>query len=453
MGDSCSWFGPLRRCASAAPQLACFLVDDADRHVEEAHLPVSVLGLLEGNGFTGKRAANVDEVALPFDLAVGADLAHRRFGRVIRLGKPRRHDARRGLVDARRHALAKRLMRPFFVVVAHKCGKATGLSRAGWRRWPHGFQKREVKALVSAVLLRMARIDPFMLDAELDPPHRQRRQAGGPGRGERRAVVGADHLRQAILTKRPLKWRFTLGTLRAAGRRQADQIAAEAIRHRERFGARAVAQSYPALVINAPHVFGMLRYRELTQPRGCTSPHAAAANQSRSLENLAGRRGRRPVKIPLPSPQLAHDLARPPTWPLKPQPHYLARPQPWPQKPQPHNRIHDVPRRRPPMHPCCARALHQPRSPFQTIAIQPFVPGLATDLVTFAKLRHRPQSGSLIRDEAHSFVHCTALSPRHRLILPADRELSPIHPVYSVTLLSSLDMLFPSPPAGEGGAP
>src|SRR3979490_277760 len=109
MGDSCSWFGPLRRCASAAPQLACFLVDDADRHVEEAHLPVSVLGLLDGNGFTGKRAANVDEVALPFDLAVGADLAHRRFGRVIRLGKPRRHDARRGLVDACRHALTKRL--------------------------------------------------------------------------------------------------------------------------------------------------------------------------------------------------------------------------------------------------------------------------------------------------------------------------------------------------------
>src|SRR3979409_2527260 len=150
MGDSCSWFGPLRGGAVTRPQLACFLVDDADRHVEETHLPVSVLGLLDGNGFTGKRAANVDEVALPFDLAVGADLAHRRFGRVIQLGKPRRHDARRGLVDARRHALAKRLMRPFFVVVAHKCRKATSLRGAGWRRWAHGLQKSEGKARARA---------------------------------------------------------------------------------------------------------------------------------------------------------------------------------------------------------------------------------------------------------------------------------------------------------------
>src|SRR5437879_6584833 len=127
-----------------SPAACVFLVDDADRHVEETHLPVSVLDLFDGKGFTGKRATNVDEVASPFDLAVGANLAHRRFGRVVRLGKPRRHRTRRRLVDACRHALAKRLMRPFFVVVADKCRKATSLRSAGWRRWPHGFQKREV---------------------------------------------------------------------------------------------------------------------------------------------------------------------------------------------------------------------------------------------------------------------------------------------------------------------
>src|ERR1700733_699742 len=125
MGDSCSWFGPLRRCASAAPQLVCFLIDDADRHVEEAHLPVSVFGLLDGNSLTGERTANVDEVAPPFHLAVGADLAHRGFGRVIRLREPLWQRARRRLVDACRHALPKRLMRTLFVVVAHKCRKTT----------------------------------------------------------------------------------------------------------------------------------------------------------------------------------------------------------------------------------------------------------------------------------------------------------------------------------------
>src|SRR6202043_3610896 len=175
MGNTCSWFGPLRRCASAASQFVCFWVDDADRHVEKAHLPASVLGFLDGDSFTNESAANVDELASPFDLAVGADLAHRRFGRVVRLWKPRWHGTRRRLVDACRGALAERLVRPLFVVVAHKCRKAASLSGAAWRRWPHGFQKRAVKTLVSAVLLRMARIDPFVPDAELDPPHRQRR--------------------------------------------------------------------------------------------------------------------------------------------------------------------------------------------------------------------------------------------------------------------------------------
>src|SRR3979490_3167357 len=103
------------------------------------------------------------------------------------------------------------------------------------------------------------------------------------------------------------------------------------------------------------------------------------------------------------------------------------------------------------MHPRGVRALPKPHSSPQTIAIQPFVTGLATDLVAFANLRHRPQSGSLIRDEANSFVHCTALSPRHRLILPADRELSPIHPVYSVTHLSGLDMRSDLSHKGRGG--
>src|SRR6202035_5491018 len=119
MGNTCSWFCPLRRCASAATQFACFRVDDADRHVEEAHLPMSGLGFLDGDSFTNESAANVDELASPFDLAVGADLAHRRFGWIIRLWKSRWHGTRRRLVDACRGALAERLMWPLFVVVAH----------------------------------------------------------------------------------------------------------------------------------------------------------------------------------------------------------------------------------------------------------------------------------------------------------------------------------------------
>src|SRR5690349_7358048 len=102
------------------------------------------------------------------------------------------------------------------------------------------------------------------------------------------------------------------------------------------------------------------------------------------------------------------------------------------------------------MYPRGVGPFRKPRRPFQPVTFQPFVTGLATDLVAVAKLRHRPQPASLIRDEANPLVHCAALSPRHRLILPADRDLSPIHPVYCVTYLSGLDRLATLSPRGRG---
>src|ERR1700733_8856178 len=55
----------------------------------------------------------------------------------------------------------------------------------------------------------------------------------------------------------------------------------------------------------------------------------------------------------------------------------------------------------------------------------------------------------MIPDETRSFVHRTALLPRHRLVLPADRELSPIHPVQPVTYLSGLDTWRLPPQGGK----
>jgi hypothetical protein len=50
-------------------------------------------------------------------------------------------------------------------------------------RPPHRLEQREMEALVPAVLLKMAGINALVPDAELDPPDRQRREAGRPGRG------------------------------------------------------------------------------------------------------------------------------------------------------------------------------------------------------------------------------------------------------------------------------
>jgi hypothetical protein len=63
-------------------QFSRLAVDDADGHIEEADLPRATFGFLYANRFADERATDLDEIALPFDLAVGSDLANRRLGRL-----------------------------------------------------------------------------------------------------------------------------------------------------------------------------------------------------------------------------------------------------------------------------------------------------------------------------------------------------------------------------------
>src|SRR5712671_3886606 len=93
MGDSFSWFG--LGCRSGVPvhgnartaQFSFEAIDHADRGVEETDLPVAGFGLFDGDCLADEGAADVDEGALPFDLAVGADFADSRLGRIGRFGK------------------------------------------------------------------------------------------------------------------------------------------------------------------------------------------------------------------------------------------------------------------------------------------------------------------------------------------------------------------------------
>ncbi len=167
---------------------AVFLVhiDQADGRVVEADQPLTVLGLLDRDGLARERGRDGDEIAPPSDFAVRAHPARRRLGRIVRLGEPLGHRARRGLIDAGRSALAERLMRPLFVIVAGEMRESALLCGPVRFGRPHRLQKREMEAFVPAVLLRMAGIDPLVTDAQLDPPGRQRRQSGY-ARSRRRA--------------------------------------------------------------------------------------------------------------------------------------------------------------------------------------------------------------------------------------------------------------------------
>ena len=76
--------------------------------------------------------------------------------------------------------------------------------------------------LVRPVLLRTGRRDPLMDDPELHPPDAQRRQAVNRGRGEGRAVVGANRVRQSDGAKQRAKHRLDTGPANR-GQRLTDQ--------------------------------------------------------------------------------------------------------------------------------------------------------------------------------------------------------------------------------------
>ncbi len=70
--------------------------------------------------------------------------------------------------------------------------------------------------LVGAVLLRTCWRDALMHDAKLYPPDVQGRQAVNARRGERRAVVGADGVRQTDLAEQSAEDRFGVGAARTS---------------------------------------------------------------------------------------------------------------------------------------------------------------------------------------------------------------------------------------------
>jgi hypothetical protein len=94
---------------------------------------------------------------------------------------------------------AQRLMRPFGVVAGDEVVELRLLlqevpaCRLGCLQL-----QSQVHALVTSVLLRVARLDPLDLNAEPQPPHRELREVEqGIGAGEGHAVVGADGAWQA----------------------------------------------------------------------------------------------------------------------------------------------------------------------------------------------------------------------------------------------------------------
>src|SRR6185436_17251509 len=174
---------------------------------------------------------------------------------------PRRKGAQRRPPQPRRRLLLQGLMRPILVVVLAEAVEALLLlgSRPRRRLRRLGFQ-RTMHALVAAVVLRRGRRNVARLDAELQPPHRQRREPAGSGRAERRAVVGAYRRRQANMLENPLQSASDTGPRRIDDA-HLYQKAARLVGDRQRVAARPVGSAEPALEVDRPFIIGIVRWR------------------------------------------------------------------------------------------------------------------------------------------------------------------------------------------------
>src|SRR5260370_23925278 len=159
--------------------------------------------------------ADENQFAMPPDLAVAADPAQLEVGGLVRILEPVRISSRRRRVVPCRRSLAERLMRALMIDLGAERIEAPLLGRrgGGWRAGALDLEG-PMHSFMASVLLRLAGLDSLRRNAELDPPHREPAQSSRSYRGERRAVVRANRVRQSLLSEHPLQLAAAVGVVR-----------------------------------------------------------------------------------------------------------------------------------------------------------------------------------------------------------------------------------------------
>ena len=174
-----------------------------------------------------------------------------------------------------------------------------------------------VHALVTAVLLGVARIGVHRLDPQVHEPHRQTRQARETHRaGKRFTVVAVDLLRQPVPLEKCLKNGpcALIGGVVHPYHRQ--HIATVGVHHRQRVAVQPVAHSELAFEVHTPDLVGCLGLKDRVHLSDATNA-AALLDQTEAFEHQRDRGHRRQ----LPSAAVAlsqklKDLQRAGTRPL-----------------------------------------------------------------------------------------------------------------------------------------
>src|SRR6478736_1288774 len=375
-------------------------IDEAKVDIGEAYDPVALLSLGDADELADEGFADEDEVATPFDLAIGTHPAYRMVGVIPGILHPGRISPGRGAIAAGRRVLIESLMGSDVVeVLAEVLEPGLLLGRACGRRAGGLGLERAVHALVAAVLLRLARLDPLELDAELDPMNREPGQTPGTGRaGKGDAIVAADGPRQAQLAKRPL-----YQGPHPFGRRwhdpALDEEAAVGIGEGQRIATLAIPGPKPALEVDAPAIIGLADRQKRPGQRYRPALPAARLAQPLPPQQVSHRRRRRP-----------DDRRRAP---LQHGPQFLRAPA-RPLQPKRDNRLGDPAGHRLSRPMRCTRQRLQTGRALRLIAPPQLIARIPADAKLFAQLRHSQIALQTPNDEAHLLVHRTGFLPRHR---------------------------------------
>ena len=154
-------------------------------------------------------------------------------------------------------------MRPDLVKGAAEVVEVALLCTEVGLRRPSGFAfEGSVHAFVTAVLLRLTRLDGLRTDTEPDPPGAEACEASEADGSEGRTVVGADDGGNAELTKNLDEYR--LGELDGRGIQPSalEQESAEAVLDGEGITVAAVEHFELAFEVDGPDRIGLVHGRE-----------------------------------------------------------------------------------------------------------------------------------------------------------------------------------------------
>src|SRR6266404_8389692 len=397
--------------------------------------PPLLVDRFESDGLFSQDFRKVEQLSAPLDLAVVTHLPDCDSRLILHLGEFGWIGAWRGAIDAPRCLSSQRLMAAFPVIFLEKrIILALLLREIALRRYC--FLQGSMHPLVAPVLGRFSRLDPLRLNPQLDPPFRELADAAQCQRGERRPVVGADHIGQPGLPKDPLKPRlyFLLpGSLKRATQKQ---IPREIVADGQRITAAAVAQQEVALKVRTPTLIGGATLSKWFAIRSHPAPPLARLHQTRTLQNFARRRIRRPLKFrPLTAQPVQHFFRAPllaPKLGLHNQRSQLFR-----------GLIGMTLRR--------ASQLLKSLQPTLIITSDPLIDRRSTNPIDSAKLVFAVVTAQPISYQLDSLPHGTGFLPRHRHPPPCRRNVNHVPGSFCKLCYRFVPFFLPPPWGGGRG--